>query len=156
MSVAARMLAIGLAFAGAPSMAVAPADGAARFITGTLHLRHYRRADVDLNRDGRAETLVYATDADRCGSGGCNLFVLARAGGSWRVVSDVSIARPPVTLLPTTTHGWRDLSVFVAGGGIIPGHAVRLRFDGRRYPGNPTVPPAVPLSGKAGRVLIAR
>jgi len=156
MSVSARMLALALACAGAPSTTAAPADSVSRFVTRALHLQHYRRADVDLNRDGRLEALIYATDAGQCGSGGCNLFVLARAGGSWRVVSDVSVARPPVSLLPTTTHGWRDLSVFVAGGGIVQGYAARLRFDGRRYPGNPTVPPAVPLAGKTGRVLIAR
>ena len=45
--------------------------------------------------------------------------------------------------------------MFVAGGGIRPGHTVRLRHDGRGYPDNATVPPAERYDGPKGKVLIA-
>ncbi len=57
-------------------------------------------------------------------------------------VTNISITRPPIRVLPTVTHGWHDLGVMVAGGGIIPGYEARLRFDGHSYPSNPTVPSA--------------
>ena len=42
------------------------------------------------------------------------------------------------------------------GGGIQPGYEAELRFDGKTYPANPSVPPARPLKGKPeGEMLIA-
>ncbi len=54
-----------------------------------------------------------------------------------------------------TTHGWHDSGVSVHGGGANP-HVARLRFDGVRYPDNPPVAPAEPLSMNMGVVLIAQ
>jgi hypothetical protein len=65
-----------------------------------------------------------------------------------------SIVQLPIRLLPTSTRGWRDIGVTVAGGGINPGYMARLRFDGRRYPSNPSVPPAIPMRRTTGKVLI--
>ena len=66
-----------------------------------------------------------------------------------------SVTRLTVTELATSSHGWRDPTMFVAGGGILPGQTVRLRHDGRGYPDNPTVPPAERYDGPKGKVLIA-
>jgi hypothetical protein len=128
----------------------------AHYIAAHLDIQRYKLASYDLDGDGRPEALVYADGDQDCGSGGCDLYVLTRAGASWRVVVSTSVMRPPIRVLPTSSHGWRDLSVFVAGGGILPGHAVRLRFDGTTYPSNPTVPPAEPIRHPGGHVLIAR
>lgn len=136
-------------------------------LTAFVHdqrLTRYRSALTDLNGDGRPEALVYAIAsadgdgaADLCGSGGCDLYVLALTPSGYRVISDISITRPPVRVLPSRSRGWQDLSVYVAGGGILPGHDVRLRFDGNSYPTNPTTPPALPLKASArGRVVIDR
>ena len=125
------------------------------FITDHLHVAHYELARADLNGARHPEALVYADDRSDCGSGGCDLYVLSEDSGAWRIVSDISITRPPIRLLPTTSHGWHDLSVFVAGGGILPGHDVRLIFDGNTYPGNPTIAPARTISHPDGKVLIA-
>lgn len=126
------------------------------------HLTRYSVALVDLNGDNRAEALVYAMStsaggqqSDLCGSGGCDLYVLSLTPAGYRQVSDISVSRAPIRVLPTITHGWRDLSVTVAGGGIIKGHEARLRFDGRSYPTNPTVSPALSLKITTGKVLIA-
>jgi hypothetical protein len=131
-----------------------PNDAVAAFVQQRLHLSTYERADADLNGDGRAEAFVYVTDRNYCGSGGCVLFVLSPYKDSFRVVLRSTVTQRPIRLLPTSTRGWRDVGVTVAGGGVIQPYTARLRFDGRRYPSNPTVPPARPLKRPAGRVLI--
>lgn len=72
----------------------------------------------------------------------------------YREITDISVARPPVRVLATSTRGWRDLGVMVAGGGIARGYEVRLRYDGHSYPDNPTVSPAVRLQAIAGKQII--
>ena len=110
----------------------------------------YAHASVDLNGDGTAEVLAYVMGPMVCGSGGCNLYVMAPegedGGDGWRVVTRTSVTRTPVGVLNTSTNGWRDLAVSIGGGGAQAGW-VRLTYDGRTYPTNPTVPPAAPLDG---------
>jgi uncharacterized protein YecT (DUF1311 family) len=75
---------------------------------------------------------------------------------SWRVVTKITITEPPIRVLTSTSHGWRDIGVWVHGGGLEPGYEVQLHFDGKTYPTNPSVPPAQPLAGKvAGKVIIS-
>lgn len=110
----------------------------------------YAHAYVDLNGDGTDEVLAYVMGPMVCGSGGCNLYVLAPegedGGEGWRVVTRTSVTRTPVGVLTTSTNGWRDLAVSIGGGGAQAGW-VRLTYDGRTYPTNPTAPPATPLDG---------
>lgn len=131
------------------------ADPVAAFVERTWHVTSYKRADADLNGDGRPEAFVYITDPKYCGSGGCTLVVLSPHRRGFRVVLRASVTQLPIRLLPTSARGWRDIGVTVAGGGIPAPYLARLRFNGSRYPGNPTVPPAVPLAKKAGRIIIA-
>jgi hypothetical protein len=114
----------------------------------------YVAAETDLNGDGRAEIVVYVTDPGYCGSGGCLTLVLEPDGRTYRIVMRATVSWPPIRVLSTRSHGWRDLGVMVAGGGIHQ-HEARMRFDGRRYPSNPTVPPAIPMKREAGQVLIS-
>lgn len=111
----------------------------------------YAQASVDLNGDGTGEVLAYVMGPMVCGSGGCNLYVLAPegedGGEGWRVVTRTSVTRTPVGVLTTSTNGWRDLAVSIGGGGAQAGW-VRLTYDGRTYPTNPTAPPATPLKGQ--------
>ena len=107
----------------------------------------YILAFADLNGDGRDEPLVYLEGRNWCGSGGCNLLILADTGRSYTVVGDSTIVQLPIRILTTTSNGWRDIAVWVQGGGIQPGYEARLPFDGRRYPRNPSVKP----SRRAGR-----
>jgi len=115
----------------------------------------YVDAYVDLNGDGIEEVIVHIIGRSFCGSGGCNTLILAREGASYKVVSNMTITRPPIRVLRSASHGWRNLSVWVAGGGIRPGYEAELRFDGQTYPRNPSAPPARRLATKtAGEVVI--
>jgi uncharacterized protein len=49
------------------------------------------------------------------------------------------VTNTPIGIATTTTEGWRNLIVRVRGGGT-RARDVELRFDGRSYPSNPTVP----------------
>ena len=115
----------------------------------------YHVAAADLNGDHVDELLVYIGSEHFCGSGGCNLLILERGGEFFRVVTAMSITRPPIRALDTRSNGWRNLSVTVGGGGILPWYVAELAYDGRRYPSNPSMPPARRLEGAAsGETLI--
>ncbi len=104
---------------------------------------------ADLNGDGTPEAIVYLTSNYWCGSGGCTTLVLVQDADSWRLLTKITITRPPIRVLKTKSNGWRSIGVWVQGGGIQPGYEAELRFDGKTYPTNPSIPPARPLVGKA-------
>ena len=109
----------------------------------------------DLNGDGTPEAIVYLLSNGWCGSGGCKTLVLTRTGTSWRIVANITITRPPIRVLANSSNGWRNIGVWVQGGGIQPGYEAELRFDGKSYPRNPSVPPARRLYGKPiGEIVI--
>ncbi len=115
----------------------------------------YFHAFVDLDGDGKKEAIVYLMNDAYCGSGGCRTLILKREGVSWKIIENITITRPPIRVLSSTSHGWHDISVRVQGGGIQPGYEARLSFNGKSYPGNPSVPPANRLSGKVeGEIVI--
>lgn len=116
-----------------------------------VHVR-YGYALVDLNNDGINEALVYITGG-MCGTGGCGVEVLARAGSGWRRIAATSIGYPPIQVLPERTHGWHDLGIY-SRFNATEGNQARLRFDGASYPINPSVPPAEPMRGPSGQTVI--
>ncbi len=109
----------------------------------------YFDAFVDLNGDGKLEAIVYLTGRNWCGSGGCTMLLLKPKGSSFAVITRVTIVRPPIRVLNSTSNGWHNLAVWVPGGGIDPGYEAELRFDGKTYPTNPSVPPARRLTRRA-------
>ncbi len=112
-------------------------------------------AETDLNGDGQDEVIVHVTSRDYCGSGGCVTLVLQRTGQGYRTVMRASVTRPPIRVLETRHQGWKDIGVTVSGGGAGPAYEAALAFDGRRYPSNPTTPPARPVKDAPGVTLIA-
>ena len=96
----------------------------------------------DLNGDGVPKAIVYLSGPQWCGSGGCHLFILQKTAGSWKTVTSMAITNPPIRVLDRQWNGWHSLGVRVQGGGIQPGYEAELRFNGRTYPKNPSVPPA--------------
>jgi len=116
----------------------------------------YSVAFVDLNDDGTPEALVYLSGPEWCGSGGCSLLILRPDGPFWKVITRTTVTQLPIRVLSTKTNGWHDVTVWVRGGGIQPGYEARLRFNGRKYPGNPSAPPAKKLPSDAeGKVVIS-
>jgi hypothetical protein len=115
----------------------------------------YASAFVALRGREANEVIVYLTGRQWCGSGGCTALVLVPQGSSYKVNTRMTVAQLPIRVLASRSNGWHDLGVWVQGGGIQPGYEAQLRFNGRKYPGNPTVPPARRLeSGVVGQVAI--
>jgi hypothetical protein len=124
-------------------------------LTDTDKEMRYLDAWIDLNSDGKQEVIVYLLGWR--GSGGCGTLILEPQGSSFRVVTYITIVKLPIRVLATKSHGWNNLTVFVQGGGITRGYDAELRFNGKKYPSNPTVYPARPLLKNAeGSVLISR
>lgn len=113
----------------------------------------YALAWGDLDGDGSDEAIVHLVTPYFCGTGGCNTLVLTQAGPMWRKVGEISVSRTPVTVLDSSTNGWKDLTVTIGGGGGEAGIAL-LKFDGEAYPSNPTVSPAQ-MVDKGGVELLA-
>ncbi len=115
----------------------------------------YSAAGVKLHGDTSRQVIVYLRGNGWCGSGGCTMLVLAPKRHSYRVISKTSITRLPIRTLKSRTNGWHDIGVWVQGGGIQRGYEAKLSFDGKQYPSNPSVPPAIKLTVKAnGEVVI--
>jgi hypothetical protein len=124
-------------------------------VLGEDKTTRYSSATVDLGGDRVRETVVDVSGQDWCGTGGCHLLVLKSNGSSYEIVGRTAATRLPIRLLESKTNGWRDIGVWVQGGGIRPGYEAQLSFDGTSYPRNPTIPPAKRIPGRTpGRVLI--
>ena len=99
---------------------------------------HY--ALIDLNDDGIPDAIVLIDDPRMGGSGGYNMFVAKGTKSGFRLVSSSTISRSPIFVSTERRYGWRTLLVTVGGGGAKYGQ-VRMRFNGSRYPLNPTMQP---------------
>jgi hypothetical protein len=125
--------------------------------SGKYYTDHYLAAFRDLNDDGKLEAIIYLNASKWCGSGGCNTLILTQHGPTWRIVTNITITRPPIRILKTMSHGWHSIGVWVQGGGIQLGYEAELRFNGKTYPSNPTAAPARRLpTTSAGEVVINR
>ena len=155
------MIAAALALSGSLAAGAAAAQAPPPEAPGLIaYLRQRAHGALDTTRyaaaltpDGRT-MLVYLTGPNWCGSGGCRLLVLDRAGRTYRSVGEIGVARAPIRLLERQSHGRRDLGVQVAGGGITEAYEAAVPFDGRRYARNPTVDPAVRIDDAPGETLI--
>lgn len=104
---------------------------------------------VDLNGDGRPEILVYLIGPMVCGTGGCGLHVFTPTSTGYVRVAQTSVTRLPIRVARAKSAGWRNLIVHSSGGGAT-GRDVELRFDGRTYPANPSVPGRYVKNAQAG------
>ena len=102
---------------------------------------HYTVAYRQLSSGEKIEAIVYLNGEKWCGSGGCNTLILDRINGTWRNIATITITRLPIRILKGTSHGRRNIGIWVQGGGIQPGFEAELRFDGKTYPRNPTTLP---------------
>ena len=93
---------------------------------------------VDLNGDGRPETLVYLSGLAWCGSAGCVAFVFQTVEGKYELVTQISGVETPVIVSRKRTNDWNELIGYVRWGEV-EGHTLRdyyavLQYDGRTYP----------------------
>ena len=159
----AAVLLAGLCVAGATGAEAQPRPEASLRAYLQHHLvpdsqdARYASAFADLNGDGRSEAIVFLMSSLHCGTGGCVLLVLTPQADAWRRVAYMTVANPPIRLLTTRSRGWLDLGVRQRElrGRRFLHYEARLRFNGRTYPLNPSVPPAQRLTWPVrGRVLI--
>jgi hypothetical protein len=80
--------------------------------------------EVDLNDDGTPEVLVGLVGLFFCGTSGCTVAILSATDSGYVTHSDISSVHLPIIVSETKTHGWRDLILWVAGGGAEPGFAI--------------------------------
>ena len=96
-------------------------------------------------RPNYEDLVVYVSGPSLCGSGGCNALILRDMGASattsnqYELMTAISPARLPITLLKTAHNGWQDIGMFVAGGGVIQAYSSALQYNGDAYTGNPTL-----------------
>jgi uncharacterized protein YecT (DUF1311 family) len=133
----------------------APVRGLKEFLLKKLHTpgeedwkTWYSAAPVALH-DMSENVLAYVTGDAYCGSGGCTALLLERDGPSFRIVNRFLIARLPVRVLASTSNGWHDISVGVGGGGMSH-HRVILKYNGKKYPGNPSMAPVASAAAETG------
>lgn len=108
---------------------------------GTDSIRYYYNK-IDLNNDQIPEIFVYLVGPTVCGTGGCSGLLLEEKNGEYTVKSRFSLVLTPVIIQNETTNGWKDIVMYVTGGGIEPGYH-QLKFNGESYPSNPSVEPVV-------------
>lgn len=85
---------------------------------------------ADLNGDGKPEKLVYLQSPYFCGSGGCTFLLLSPEN---ELVTKFTVTDAPFYVLKEKQNGWSNLAVN-SGGKIRV-----LKFDGKKYPSNPSV-----------------
>ena len=135
-----------------PNLVTAVAEFAKRRAVSVSARPSFRHALVDLNGDDVLDAVVLLTDKDWCGSGGCTMLVLRGTKTRFTLVSSSTITFEPIRISEEVAYGWRTLVVFSKGTGD-----VLMRFNGSRYPLNPSLQrKATPSQIAATRVLIGR
>lgn len=94
--------------------------------------RKFTLLEVDLNNDQKKEIFVGLTGPYFCGSGGCTILLLQNDGSQ---LSRFTVTGYPIIIDANKTNEWSDL-ILSSNGQF---HTVK--FDGKRYPSNPSVQP---------------
>lgn len=155
MRVAAVLLAAFLGTADAraqaePSPALTAAVAAFARSQGETQAPSFRHALTDLNGDRQQDAVVLLLGPGWCGSGGCTLLILKGAKDRFALVSSTSVTLEPIRQARDRARGWSNLIVHSRGRGDVV-----MRYDGRRYPGNPSrLKPASRAELAGARTLI--
>lgn len=144
-----------------PFVQSGPASGAPPALLAAIHReikdgvvdqsRGFKHALVDLNGDGRADAIVLLQGTYWCGSGGCTMLVFRGTPGGFASVSRSTITYEPIRVLSAKANGWKTLVVYSKGKG-----AVVMRFNGTRYPLNPSLQPKATRAEVASAQVILR
>jgi hypothetical protein len=116
---------------------------------GESEVPNFRYALVDLDGDSRDDAVVLLTGPAWCGSGGCTMVVFRGVVNGFAPMGRSTVSSEPVRVSPETNGGWRALIVRTRGGDAM------MRFEGKRYPLNPSMQPkATPAQLKAATTVI--
>jgi hypothetical protein len=108
---------------------------------GPLRYVHNR---IDLDGDGRLETLAVVVGSFACSSGGCTLMLFRDGASGLEVVAENGLFQSPLKVISRRHRGWLDFTMPASLHGA-PDGLMELRFDGRTYR-------AVPLATTDGAV----
>lgn len=108
---------------------------------GDQQMPTYKSGQLDLNSDGADDAIVLLTGSNWCGSGGCTMLVFKGLKEDFKFISSTSVTLEPIRILKQTSRGWASLIVHSRSHG-----EALLRFNGKKYPGNPST---APLASKA-------
>lgn len=101
--------------------------------------RHFIYNAIDLNDDGKDEYLVGLIGGDWCGSGGCTMLVLDR---NMKLNTKMTVVNYPVYVGAPggkeTTKGYSNIYIENRDGNV-----VKMAWNGKKYPTNPSVAPKV-------------
>ncbi len=90
--------------------------------------------EYDLNDDGKNEIFVGFRGPYFCGSGGCTQYLLDYQG---KIITRFTVSGYPIVIDTNKTNGYKDLFIH-------SGRKDRIvKFDGRKYPSNPSLLPAL-------------
>jgi hypothetical protein len=87
---------------------------------------------VDLNGDGHPETIVWVYGKRISAATGFEALIFRSDKRGYKLIGRLADVWTPVIVSRRTTHGWKDLFVWVAGGGTL-GHYVRVSFGRESY-----------------------
>jgi hypothetical protein len=120
---------------------------AARYVKVPPENRRFIYNEVDLNDDGKNEVLVGLIGMEFCGSGGCTMLVLNK---DYKVVTSITLVKYPVYVGAPggkeVTKGYSNLYIYTGGVGL-----VKMTWNGKSYPTNPSLQPAAPASLVKGK-----
>jgi len=117
----------------------------------TVDSVRYYYNNIDLNDDRKEEIFVYLVGSYVCGTGGCSSAIFEKSNRRYVLLSRFSLVNNPVLISNNKTNGYKNIIMYVAGGGIKIFYAI-LQYNGTTYPSNPSVQskvkPGAKLSGK--------
>ncbi|MBD2550399.1 hypothetical protein H6G65_12550 [Microcystis elabens FACHB-917] len=116
---------------------------------GPLRYLHNR---IDLDGDGRLETVAVVVGSYACSSGGCSLLIFRDNDGSLELVAENGLFQSPLTVVSNRHRGWLDFTMPASLHGA-PDGLKELRFDGRTYRPVP-LPVAEGSGGPPGTVVL--
>lgn len=110
---------------------------------------------TDLNSDEYEDVIVLLGGMEFAGSGGSTVLILKGEVEGLSFINKVTLARTPIIVTNTISNGYKDLMFVVYGGGSETSYNI-LKYDGLKYPSNPSVQLAADKHTKfTGEALIS-
>jgi len=87
------------------------------------------------------------------GTGGCSSAIFKQENGEYRLLSRFSLVNNPIIISNKKTKGYKDIIMYVSGGGIESFFA-QIKYDGTTYPSNPSIEPKINVGTKLEGIAI--